>query len=121
MMTDLDTLTPEIFIKKIKATKAYYSNANKEYEVMKANLEKLVLRDQRTKTDFEVATPAVWSAMCDFGIYDCTVPNMRQYVGAKAAPACAALVFWVFGKGTGKALIKELADLVFKNIRRSIK
>ncbi len=120
MMTDIDTLTPETFIQKIKATKAYYSNANKEYKVMKANLKTLVLRDQRTKTDFEVAAPAVWSAMFEFGIYDCTVPNMRVYVGKKAAPACAALVFWVFGKGTGRAQIKELADLVFKNIRRRI-
>ena len=57
MIEDINTLTYDGFIQKIKTIKTYRSNANKEYKVVKANKTTLVLRDQRTKTDFEV--PAV--------------------------------------------------------------
>ena len=57
MIEDINTLTYDSFIQKIKTIKTYRSNANKEYKVVKVNKTTLVLRDQRTKADFEV--PAV--------------------------------------------------------------
>ncbi len=45
MIEDINTLTYDSFIQKIKTIKTYRSNANKEYKVVKANKTTLVLRD----------------------------------------------------------------------------
>ena len=121
MIEDINTLTYDGFIQKIKTIKTYRSNANKEYKVVKANKTTLVLRDQRTKTDFEVPAAQVFNAMQELGIENCTVPKMRQYVGTHAAPASAALIFWAFGRGQVQAAMKKFADLVFRIIREQQK
>ena len=54
MIEDVNILTFDSFIQKIKTIKVYCSNAYKEYKVIKVNKTTLVLRDQRTKADFEV-------------------------------------------------------------------
>ena len=113
MIEDINTLTFDSFIQTIKTIKVYRSNANKEYKVVKVNKTTLVLRDQRTKADFEVPATQVFCAMQDLGIENCTVPKMRQYVGTHAAPASAALIFWAFGRGRIHAQLKNLADLTF--------
>ena len=121
MIADINTLTYDSFIQKIKTIKTYRSNANKEYKVVKANKTTLVLRDQRTKTDYEVAANQLFYAMRDFGIENCTVANMRKYVGTYAAAASAALVYWAFGRGQIHAEIKKFADLAFKMIKKQQK
>ena len=121
MIEDINTLTYDSFIQKIKTIKTYCSNANKEYKVVKANKTTLVLRDQRTKTDFEVPAAQVFNAMQELGIEHCTVPKMRQYVGTHAAPASAALIFWAFGRGQVQAAMKKFADLAFRIIREQQK
>lgn len=90
MTEDINILTFDSFIQKIKTIKVYCSNAYKEYKVVKVNKTTLVLRDQRTKTDFEVPAAQIFCAMHELGIENCTVPKMRQYVGTHAAPASAA-------------------------------
>ena len=121
MIEDINTLTYDSFIQKIKTIKTYRSNANKEYKVVKVNKTTLVLRDQRTKTDFEVPAAQVFNAMQELGIENCTVPKMRQYVGTHAAPASAALIFWAFGRGQIQAAMKKFADLTFRIIREQQK
>lgn len=121
MIEDINTLTYDSFIQKIKTIKTYRSNANKEYKVVKANKTTLVLRDQRTKTDFEVPAAQVFNAMQELGIENCTVPKMRQYVGTHAAPASAVLIFWAFGRGQVQAAMKKFADVVFRIIREQQK
>jgi len=121
MIEDINTLTYDSFIQKIKTIKTYRSNANKEYKVVKANKTTLVLRDLRTKTDFEVPATQVFNAMQELGIENCTVPKMRQYVGTHAAPASAALIFWAFGRGQVQAAMKKFADLAFWIIREQQK
>lgn len=121
MIEDINTLTYDSFIQKIKTIKTYRSNANKEYKVVKANKTTLVLRDQRTKTDFEVPAVQVFNAMQELCIENCTVPKMRQYVGTHAAPASAALIFWAFGRGQVQAAMKKFADLTFRIIREQQK
>ena len=121
MIEDINTLTYDSFIQKIKTIKTYRSNANKEYKVVKANKTTLVLRDQRTKADFEVPAVQVFNAMQELGIENCTVPKMRQYVGTHAAPASAALIFWAFGRGQVQAAMKKFADLAFRRIREQQK
>ena len=81
MTEDINILTFDNFIQKIKTIKTYRSNANKEYKVVKVNKTALVLRDQRTKADFEVPAAQVFAAMKELGIENCTVLKMRQYVG----------------------------------------
>ena len=81
MTEDIIILTFDNFIQKIKTIKTYRSNANKEYKVVKVNKTALVLRDQRTKADFEVPAAQVFAAMKELGIENCTVLKMRQYVG----------------------------------------
>lgn len=121
MIEDINTLTYDGFIQKIKTIKTYRSNANKEYKVVKVNKTTLVLRDQRTKADFEVPAVQVFNAMQELGIENCTVPKMRQYVGTHAAPASAALIFWAFGRGQVPAAMKKFADLAFRIIREQQK
>ena len=121
MIEDINTLTYDSFIQKIKTIKVYRSNANKEYKVVKVNKTTLVLRDQRTKTDFEVPAAQIFCAMHELGIENCTVPKMRQYVGTHAAPASAALIFWAFGRGQVQAAMKKFADVVFRIIREQQK
>ena len=121
MIEDINTLTFDSFIQKIKTIKTYRSNANKEYKVVKANMTTLVLRDLRTKTDFEVPATQVFNAMQELGIENCTVPKMRQYVGTHAAPASAALIFWAFGRVQVQAAMKKFADLAFWIIREQQK
>ena len=116
MIEDINTLTYDSFIQKIKTIKTYRSNANKEYKVVKVNKTTLVLRDQRTKADFEVPAAQVFNAMQELGIENCTVPKMRQYVGTHAAPASAALIFWAFGRGQVQAAMKKFADLALRII-----
>ena len=121
MIEDINTLTFDSFIQTIKTIKVYRSNANKEYKVVKVNKTTLVLRDQRTKTDFEVPAAQIFCAMHELGIENCTVPKMRQYVGTHAAPASAALIFWAFGRGRVHAQLKKFADLAFRIIREQQK
>ena len=121
MIEDINTLTYDSFLQKIKTIKTYRSNANKEYKVVKVNKTTLVLRDQRTKADFEVPAVQVFNAMQELGIENCTVPKMRQYVGTHAAPASAALIFWAFGRGQVQAAMKKFADLTFRIIREQQK
>lgn len=121
MIEDINTLTFDSFIQTIKTIKVYRSNANKEYKVVKVNKTTLVLRDQRTKADFEVPATQVFCAMQDLGIENCTVPKMRQYVGTHAAPVSAALIFWAFGRGRIHAQLKKFADLAFRIIREQQK
>ena len=121
MIEDINTLTYDSFIQKIKTIKTYRSNANKEYKVLKVNKTTLVLRDQRTKADLEVPAVQVFNAMQELGIENCTVPKMRQYVGTYAAPASAALIFWAFGRGQVQAAMKKFADLAFWIIREQQK
>ena len=118
MTEDINILTFDNFIQKIKTIKTYRSNANKEYKVVKVNKTALVLRDQRTKADFEVPAAQVFAAMKELGIENCTVPKMRQYVGTHAAPA---LIFWAFGRGQVQAALKKFADLAFRIIREQQK
>ena len=68
MTEDINILTFDNFIQKIKTIKTYRSNANKEYKVVKVNKTALVLRDQRTKADFEVPAAQVLAAMKELGI-----------------------------------------------------
>ena len=121
MIEDINTLTFDSFIQTIKTIKVYRSNANKEYKVVKVNKTTLVLRDQRTKTDFEVPAAQIFCAMHELGIENCTVPKMRQYVGTHAAPASAALIFWAFGRGQVQAAIKKFTDLTVRIIREQQK
>lgn len=121
MIVDINTLTYDSFIQKIKTIKTYRSNANKEYKVVKVNKTTLVLRDQRTKTEFEGPAIQIFHAIQDLGIENCTVSNMRKYVGTNAAPASAALIYWTFGRGQVHAKIKKFADLAFKMIREQRK
>ena len=121
MIEDINTLTYDSFLQKIKTIKVYRSNAYKEYKVVKVNKTTLVLRDQRTKTDFEVPATQVFNAMQELGIENCTVPKMRQYVGTHAAPASAALIYWAFGRGQIQAAMKKFADLTFRIIREQQK
>ncbi len=121
MTEDINILTFDNFIQKIKTIKTYRSNANKEYKVVKVNKTALVLRDQRTKADFEVPAAQVFAAMKKLGIENCTVLKMRQYVGTHAAPASAALIFWAFGRGQVQAAIKKFADLTVRIIREQQK
>ena len=121
MIEDINTLTFDSFIQTVKTIRLYRSNANKEYKVVKVNKTTLVLRDQRTKADFEVPAVQVFKAMQELGIENCTVPKMRQYVGTHAAPASAALIFWAFGRGQVQAAIKKFADLAFRIIREQQK
>ena len=121
MTEDINILTFDNFIQKIKTIKTYRSNANKEYKVVKVNKTALVLRDQRTKADFEVPAAQVFAAMKELGIENCTVLEMRQYVGTHAAPASAALIFWAFGRGQVQAAIKKFADLTVGIIREQHK
>ena len=60
MIEDVNILTFDSFIQKIKTIKVYCSNAYKEYKVIKVNKTTLVLRDQRTKADFEVPAAQVF-------------------------------------------------------------
>lgn len=76
MTEDINMLTFDNFIQKIKSIKTYRSNANKEYKVVKVNKTALVLRDQRTKADFEVPAAQVFAAMKELGIENCTVLKM---------------------------------------------
>lgn len=117
MITDINTLTYDSFLQKIKTIKTYRSNAHKEYKVVKANKTTLVLRDQRTKTDFKVTANQLFCAMKNLGTESCTVSNIRKYVGTNAAPASAALIYWGFGRGQVNAEYKKLADLICKMIR----
>ena len=121
MTEDINILTFDNFIQKIKTIKTYRSNANKEYKVVKVNKTALVLRDQRTKADFEVPAAQVFAAMKELGIENCTVLKMRQYVGTHAAPASAALIFWAFGRGQVQAAIKKFADLTVQDNTRTAK
>ena len=106
------------FVEKIKNTKTYCSNSYKEYRVMKANKDILVLRDQRTRNEFQVSTMQLYIAMQEYEIRNCTVANMKFYVGAKAAPSCAALIFAAFGRGQMHEAIRLIAEEVFGKIRR---
>lgn len=117
MIEDIRTKwTYDSFIQKVKTIKTYRSNANKEYKVMKVKEDTLVLRDLRTKKDYEVSALQIYRAMADLSIVNCTVANMRKYVGTSAAPASAALVFWACGRGTAKAHLKMLSDMILKSI-----
>lgn len=68
------------FVEKIKNTKTYCSNSYKEYRVMKANKDILVLRDQRTRNEFQVSTMQLYVAMQEREIQNCTVANMKFYL-----------------------------------------
>lgn len=57
MTEDINILTFDNFIQKIKTIKTYRSNANKEYKVVKVNKTALVLRDQRTKLILKYQQP----------------------------------------------------------------
>ncbi len=57
MIEDINTLTFDSFIQKIKTIKVYCSNAYKEYKVVKVNKTTLVLRDQRTKLILKCRLP----------------------------------------------------------------
>ncbi len=117
MIEDINTKwTYDSFIQKVKTIKIYRSNAYKEYKVMKVKEDTLVLRDLRTKTDYEVSAPLIFCAMVELGILNCTVANMRKFVGTYAAPASAALVFWACGRGTAKANLKMLSDMILKSL-----
>ena len=59
--------------------------------------------------------------MKELGIENCTVLEMRQYVGTHAAPASAALILWAFGRGQVQAAIKKFADLTVSIIREQQK
>ena len=111
MTEDINILTFDNFIQKIKTIKTYRSNANKEYKVVKVNKTALVLRDQRTKADFEVPAAQVFAAMKELGIENCTVLKMRQYVGTHAAPVSAALIFWAFGRGQDSCCNEKVCRL----------
>ena len=106
------------FLEKIKSKKTYCSNSNKEYRVMKANKDILVLRDQRTRNEFQVPTMQLYVAMQECEIKNCTVANMKFYVGAKAVPSCAALIFATFGRGQMHEEIRLIAEEVFSKIKR---
>lgn len=121
MIEDINTLTFDSFIQKIKTIKVYCSNAYKEYKVVKVNKTTLVLRDQRTKTDFEVPAAQIFCAMHELGIENCTVPKMRQYVGTHAAPASAALIFWAFRTRTGSGNIKKVCRFGVQDNKRTAK
>lgn len=118
MATIAKEISFEEFVEKIKSMKTYRSNSYKEYRVMKANKDLLILRDQRTRNEYEVSTMQLYVAMQECEIQNCTVANMKFYVGAKAAPSCAALIFAVFGRGHFHEEIRLIAEEVFGNIRR---
>jgi hypothetical protein len=98
------------FVAEVKETKSYRSSANKEYKVVKVTKSNLDLRDERTKEVYAVDLQQVYAALADNGAVQCTVTCLKNYVGAKAAPACAALIYWVAGKGSNRALARKIFE-----------
>jgi hypothetical protein len=88
------------FMAAVKETKNYRSSANKEYKVTRVTKKELDLCDLRTKAVFTVDAQQVYAALAENGAAGCTVSCLKAYVGAKAAPASAALIYWTAGKGT---------------------
>ena len=79
-------------------TKGYSSTALKEYRVMRVTEEEVDLRDDRTKMIYTVPIISLYNAITSLTPKACTVPNMKKFVGTKAAPACAALISWTVGR-----------------------
>jgi hypothetical protein len=102
------------FLAKVKETQTYQSSARKEYCVVNATKTKLSLRDERTGSVVEVNTRDVFAALIDYGTDGCTVAAMKKYVDAKAAPACAALVYSTVGRGTTLQRLNQIADQYLK-------
>lgn len=57
MTEDINILTFDNFIQKIKTIKTYRSNANKEYKVVKVNKTALVLRDSALRLILKYQQP----------------------------------------------------------------
>lgn len=107
------------FMAAVKETKSYRSSANKEYRVTRVTKNEIDLRDQRTKVVFTVDPQQVYAALAENGAAGCTVPCLKMYVGAKAAPASAALIYRVAGGGRFYAQMDKLVDIVKTMMRGS--
>lgn len=59
---------------------------------MRVTKEEVDLRDDRTKKVYTVPIVSLYNAITFLTPKACTVPNMKKFVGTKAAPACAALI-----------------------------
>lgn len=107
-------MTFKEFIDKVKKTTTYKSKMHKMYQVMKASSSSFMLKDLRSKEEFTVQAQVVYNALQELGAENCTVSSLKTYVGAKAAPACSALIYYVAGAGEYKVSMKEMADLMKK-------
>ncbi len=57
MIEDINILTFDVFIQKIKTIKTYRSNANKEYKVVKVNKTALVLESSALRLILKYQQP----------------------------------------------------------------
>lgn len=117
-----ENVTLKDFIAKLRETKGYSSTALKEYRVMRVTEEEVDLRDDRTKMIYTVPIISLYNAITSLTPKACTVPNMKKFVGMKAAPACAALISWTVGRrrfwGSFDNLFQQFNSLVESESQR---
>ncbi len=117
-----ENVTLKDFIAKLHETKGYSSTALKEYRVMRVTEEEVDLRDDRTKMIYTVPIISLYNAITSLTPKACTVPNMKKFVGTKAAPACAALISWTVGRrqfwGSFDRLFQQFNSLVESESQR---
>ena len=91
-----------------------YSAHNKEWEVVKADKQITVVRDVRNNVEHTMLTSALYRAHMSLAPLEIKVKTLEEFVDKKDAPAAAALLYNIVGKGRGFNHLRKLFEDFFK-------
>ena len=102
------------FVEAIAGEEIIYSSHNKEWEVVKADKQITVVRDVRNNVEHTMLTSALYRAHMSLAPLEIKVKTLEEFVDKKDAPAAAALLYNIVGKGRGFNHLRKLFEDFFK-------
>ena len=102
------------FVEAIVCEEIIYSSHNKEWEVVKADKQITVVRDVRNNVEHTMLTSALHRAHMSLAPLEIKVKTLEEFVDKKDAPAAAALLYNIVGKGRGFNHLRKLFEDFFK-------
>lgn len=111
-------MTFKEFIETIRQITTYQSKMNKSYQMVNADSEFLILKDIKTEAEFKVEAPKLYTALKELGFYQCTISALKPYVGAKAAPVCADLIYHLTSSELMQSTLSQISDIIGQLINK---
>ena len=110
-------LSYDNFIETINEEDVVLSKARKEWQVVRIDNTKTVIRDVDNQKDYEMQTRDLYEAHLHLEKDDIQISTVAPFVGKENASAASALLYNIVGRGQAFNNLRKYAKEIFKNLK----